>query len=259
MSPKRVFILLMVFTGLFSGFPAAAEDADAEANPSGLYARIIDVYAGIPLIDAGSEEGVLRGDEFIVEAPAERGGYVSGLLVVRRADENVSEVILRYGEGKQLEGTRVKKLRRWGFETMFFGRYTQTVYDSDILEGKRERVPDKASTGVEVLISRRVYSMRPLIGVEYPLNATALRLYAGGELNWFYRRLSVTPAGGIGVEGLFSGSDRVGGICRLSLGLLISRDIRLELEFGGAAWKGLRSKKGNMIEIFTGLGASIKG
>ncbi len=232
-----------------------------ETKSRTLEAEVIDVYAGIPIIDAGKEREVRRGDDFVLPAEEGNGG---ALLTVRRADLKVSETVLRYGPAENrdlLEGKKLKRLHRIGVETTLYGRY------DELLNG-----------GLRLTVSRGFHSMRPFFGLEFPIEqassqapAIPWRLYGGGEVNWYFRRLKVVPAGGLGlgfhsgfakdgIEGEAGAGDiSLGGFCELGFSYLVLRNLCISLTIGGAAWRVPEEGIEDNIGLYTGIGFTVEG
>ncbi len=246
-------LLFVSSLGFSQGTGGAA--ADAKAKSRTLEAEIIDVYAGIPIIDAGKDREVRRGDEFFLPAEKGSGGM---LLTVRRTDLKVSETVLRYGpggNGELLEGKRLKRLNRIGVESTLYGRYVQPVLGDELFNG-----------GLRLTISRGFHSMRPFFGLEFPVEAVSSdastfpwRLYGGGELNWYFRRLKTVPAGGFGVFSTEAGELSLGGFCELGFSYLVLRNLSISLNIGGAAWRRPEEGEEDNIGLYTGIGFTVEG
>ena len=287
--------LILIFAGVLlclAGRPAYAEGSGAGPG-RGSAAEVIDVYAGMPIIDAGLRDGVRRGDEFTLISSGAAAGDGSessgGLLVVKRADDRVAETAVRYGPRKIEEGTGLEKVRRLGADFTGYVRYTQPVLGDAIIKNEPQNTEGIVTAGMRVTVSRGFYSLRPLFAVETPFDADTaestdgsggaggfpVRMYAGGEVNWYFRRLVVTPSGAVGFCMNVSGGSgetgaaaetegpvtaaQFGGVCWITFSYLLCRSVSICAEAGGAAWRSMREDTADEIGPFVGFGITIRG
>jgi hypothetical protein len=253
--------------------PLSAEEAYGENGKPGRIeeVRVLDLYAGIPVLDAGKREGVLTGDEFTAVTKGANGEAATGKqkrvtirAVVRRTHAHVSELTVLSGAGKLAEGTVLRRVPRIGVETALYARYTQPSLGDVTIEGKEDEAGGVCSTGARVTLSRGLYSMRPFIGAEYmstpeaarPSGYSPVRIYGGGELNWYFRRLRVSPSVGAGTTLDLS---QYGGLCQVQFSYLLFSNLRVFIELGGAAWKSTVEDAADEIGPFAGVGMSVKG
>ncbi|MFP4179264.1 MAG: hypothetical protein ACLFSA_04350 [Spirochaetaceae bacterium] len=279
---RSSFILILIYTTAL--FPLYASERDAEKEGEDMekeefLAEVIDLYAGIPIIDAGKNRGLRVGDEFAVfeDADKESAGNASAktaaLVVVTRTGPGVSETAVRYGKDRIKRGTRLRRIRKLGIETSVYVRYTQSALENATME---DETPSKGliNLGVRAAVNRGFYSIRPVIGLEFPRwvhpspqsEAFRLRFYGGGELLWHFQRLRVIPSAAVGIGAHVSeGAEAYvpissyGGACGIAVSFLLLRDLHLNLELGGAAWKSIHDKVADEIGLFAGFGIGIRG
>lgn len=261
MSGKTDILSFLLICGFFTLSPLLAEEVfDADREPERIdEVRILDVYAGIPIIDAGKVEGVLAGDDFT--AKQENGNFRA---VVRRTYAHVAELTVLTGAEVPAEGTALRRVRRLGVEASAYTRYTQPSLGDVSIDKEGRNAAGLLSTGLRATLARGLYSMRPFIAAEYvsaskearPSGYSPMRVYVGGELNWYNRRLRISPSVGFGsTVDLY----QYGGLCQVQFSVLLFGSMRVFFELGGAAWKSLVDDAADEIGPFAGFGMSVKG
>ena len=264
MSGKTDTLPLLLLCGIVLLSPLCAEEMpDDTRKPKRVEeVNILDVYAGIPIIDAGKNEGVLTGDEFSAMSGGEEKKRFRA--VVKRTYAHVSELTILTGAEELAEGAALRRLSHAGVEASAYARYTQPSLGDVTIDSDGTEAAAVLSSGMRVTLARGLYSMRPFIAAEYvrgpeiPRTSgySPVRLYGGGELNWYYRRLRVSPSVGFG-----STLDRsqYGGLCQLQFSFLLIGPVRVFLELGGAAWRSVEEDADDEIGPFVALGMSVKG
>ncbi|RKX75739.1 MAG: hypothetical protein DRP87_13840 [Spirochaetes bacterium] len=226
---------------------------------------IIEVMGRDVLIEFGRNMGVKKGDEFVITKPRILGsGHLvneeRGLLVIKDVKEEISVAHLIYSAEKPNIGEQVKELPRLGFDSFPYFHMVVDLSDPVFFIGIRQS------------ITRGVYRIRPLFGLEVPLSAgmerygwygLPLNLFFGGELNWYLGRLQIVPMASLGLGTvLTSGRDETlylthGGFkTTVSINYLVGKSVRFSLDGGYTYWfSGQFEDYGG---ILAGLGMVIK-
>ncbi|MFO7850204.1 MAG: hypothetical protein R6V67_09615 [Spirochaetia bacterium] len=273
---RSQFYILLIFTTVV--FPVHAEEAEknSKGETEELKVEVIDLYAGIPIIDAGENRGLRVGDELVVSRDSGDASVkgAPALAMVTRTDRSVSETAVWYGTDKIKEGTQLRRNPKIGFEASLYSRYTQSALKSVTIGNEEDSHKDVLSFGVRAAVTRGFYSLRPVVGLEFPrrLNSSSesgdfpFRFYGGSELLWHFRRLRIIPSAAVGIGARFPESGEkflsassYGGVCGIAFSYLIFRDIHLNVELGGAAWKSIKNDIPDEIGLFAGLGFGIRG
>jgi hypothetical protein len=194
--------------------------------------------------------------------------------VVRRAYPRVAELQILEGHRRVEEGLTAVRVPRIGVETTVFTRYTQPSLGDVTLEGPESEVEGVFTSGVRIAADRRFFSMRPFVALELPYGEESvrmdgylpLRMYAGGELHWYFRRVRVSPSGALGFGMLLSAAQspgyvpgQWGGLGQIEVSYLLWRSLRLGMHVGGSAWSSMVQEVSDEIGFFFGVGLSIKG
>ena len=230
---------------------------------------IIDVSRGNVLLEFGRNMGVQRGDEYaITETRILPSGHEVtdeiGLLVVKDVDQEISYAKIIYSSRRPQVGDQLEEIPRLGFDT---NAYVHTIFGV-----QDQQLAVSGAIGVRQSTSRGFYNLRPFIGIEVPFGITSslglagltANLYGGGELNWYLWRFQLVPAAAIGLAGAiplretdsFSVS-HVGGFVQMTGSLLLTRDFRVAVDLGYAAWFGLGAGE-SYAGLVAGIGATLK-
>jgi hypothetical protein len=198
------------------------------------------------VISFGKDRGVKQGDIFGI---LDQDGNEAGRLIVERVEKDHSFARVFYAEKPLQIGDRVVKKEYAGGVSI---PYLHTVIGFDAN-------PFKAVTvGVRQTFSRGFFLLRPLIGLEVPFLfgldpvpfpfGFHVRLYAGGEMNWYAGRVLVAPrvAGGIGLstDEQVGGLTHAGFLAEITVSHLLSQRLRLFGEFGYTYWFGFDDTPG---------------
>ncbi len=236
---------------------------------------IIGVERGTVLVEFGRNMGVQRGDEYVIVEPRvlASGHTVEdeiGLLVVKDVEQEISYATIVYSSRRPRIGDQLQELPRVGFDT---SGYVHLIYGEDATSVTPG--PTLMGTfGVRQSTSRGFYNFRPFVGLEIPfsisgdveLSGFTANIFAGGELNWYLRRLQFVPAVALGIGGNVPKSDEedfsishVGGFAELTISFLISRDFRVFVDAGYSAWFGAGdSTNDTYAGITAGAGMTYK-
>ena len=207
---------------------------------------IIDTMGSEAVIEFGANMGVRIGDEYAIVRPRILpSGYEireeTGLLIVKDVKDEISIAQIIYSAGKPRLGEQVEEIPRLGFDS---SAYLHTVLDSGT---------PVVAIGVKQSTTRGFYGFHPFIGVELPifLNAEGyspgllVNLLAGGDLNWYLWRFQFATAAAVGFGGgnLESDGDgfrvtHIGGRVQISASYLLTRDFKVFVDVGYAAWFG---------------------
>jgi hypothetical protein len=208
------------------------------------------------VIGAGQGAEVRIGDEFTMSGDdAEQ----QGLLVVKRVEEDYAFANVVHSTREPRSGDTVEKLLRVGAET---AGYTH------LFLGEQKSL----AIGIRQYIRRGFYSVRPLLGLEVPLQLGGnsvipfgypLNVYLGGELNWYLGRFQFVPMAAVGIgiamyppSGAVFGFTHAGFLVIQSINILLGNSVRLFVEGGYSYWFGL-SALGNYGGPVIGLGVMV--
>ncbi len=234
---------------------------------------IIEVNRGSVLLEFGRNMGVQRGDEYaITETRILAGGHEVtdevGLLIVKDVDEEISFAKVIYSSRRPQIGDQLKEIPRIGLDTAAYAH---------IIAGFSPAVGASGAgvtgvIGVRQSTSRGFFSLRPFVGVEIPFGITGgpglsgltANFYAGGELNWYVWRFQLAPAVALGVAGTVPLSEaesfsvsHAGGFIQATGSFLVSRDLKIGVEAGYAAWFGLHGAR-SYSGLLAGVAATYK-
>ena len=204
---------------------------------------ILDVRGGEVVLELGRDEGVRRGDEFLV---TEGGRFPEkGLLVVHEVGAVSSLATVVYSDSPIRVGDDVLDLARVGTDS--------TLYIHTLLWQPGPAPGGSAPlVGLRQAFSRGFYVLRPFVGIEVPFNLMAagapgvpINLYAGGEYDILMGRLQVVPRAALGI-GAFTGLagpspdiiSHAGGSLSVAASYLFTRDIKGEIDTGWLSWTG---------------------
>jgi hypothetical protein len=180
-----------------------------------------------------------------------------GLVSVAAVTDSVSVGPIRYADQEVANGDAVEEVKRFGIEINPYA-FAFIPYGLESAVG--------SYLGFRVTLSKGVYSLRPLVAVEfaaYPFTTYQtwfpVRTFIGAELRLYLGRLEFAMIPMVGIEEWFSLSASntstfmgfgLRGFVQVSL--LISRDIKIFLEGGYEYWFG------NRQGYLAGGGVSIK-
>ncbi len=222
------------------------------------------------VIEFGKTLGVRAGDEYaIVDTRITDSGDAiteqTGLLIVKRVEDNLSFARVLFSNGKPQIGDHIKKIPRLGTES--------TIYTHALLSFE-EPTLQALHIGVRQSLSRGFYWIKPFLGLEFPLIFVSggsplpfgfpLTLHGGVELAWYLGRFLFTPAVSGGVTGTFptGGTEpflisHAGFKTELFVHFLLSNSFRIFLNAGYSYWFGLTDFP-NYGGIVVGAGVRIK-
>lgn len=217
-----------------------------------LRSGIIEVAGGSVIMELGHNMGVRVGDEYaILQTRSLSSGRQfteeSGLVVVKDVNHDFSEGTILYTEGRPQLGDQLREVPRLGFDATLYANVMQDVVSSTSIVGTS--VESVLVAGLRTVATRGFYNFRPVVGVEVPIKSGIvnvgfpLGLYVGGELNWYLRRIQITPSLVGGLAGVVPFWDEeefylshVGWKGQLSASLLINRDFKVFAEGGFGQW-----------------------
>ncbi len=226
---------------------------------------IIDIMGQDVILELGRNMGVKLGDEFrIMNTLVLPSGHTversSGLLVVKSVDEDVSTAQIFYASRKPAVGDQLKEVPRLGFESVLYADYINAY-------------KPVFAVGIRQILTRGFFSMRPFAGVEVPLGVKdfiiffPVNAYLGGELNWYIRRLHITPSADIAVGMLIPIDKEVqdhvlysslGGHARLTVSFMVSDSLKIFAEGGYAVMQSMNDFFDSYNGFFAGGGITLK-
>jgi len=251
---------------------------------------IIEVSGNYVTMELGTNMGVKVGDEYsIVTTRVLSTGHEKteegGLILVKEVGDEVSTGYVLFSGRKPAVGDQLKEIPRLGFETSPYVHIIANIADSS------EGDPTFVTAGFRQIFTRGFYGYNPVVGVEIPINIIGdfgglfnawlpLNVYAGAQLNWYLKRIQVSPLAGIGI-GMYiplnseGGTDEFGnpqtydyfvshfgGLAQVNLSYLVTRNVKLFAEAGFAYWLSFRDNFWYSIPsyggLFGGAGVSIK-
>jgi hypothetical protein len=238
---------------------------------------VVEAKGGKITLQRGRNMGILPGFEFeLISTEVLSNGMQKdvsdGLIIVSDVYEEVSDAVVIYGQPK--EGDQLKEVPRAGGELDI--PYYHMIYNPTT--GAMTHV-----VGLKATVTLGMFSLRPFIGVEVPfydygvgslilLIGIPANIYIGGEYTMYLGRLSISPTIALGVGGLYLTSDTIpsdqkfffthfGGNLYFNISYLITRDIKLTLDIGGAYWMSVYKGVFNAPDywgILGGLGVTFK-
>jgi hypothetical protein len=214
---------------------------------------VLEVHGGAITLEKGKNMGITTGYEFeIIRREVLDSGltkeYSTGLVLVRKVFEEVSDATILYGN--PMEGDQLVEVPRIGADAI---AYTHVLSNLSM---------DKMSFlfGFQAIYSMKLYSIKPLIGVEFVLAdlhsggfggyfdaitqyGTPLNIYFGVTYNIYMGRLQISPTV-VGGATVFVPSDdtedptasHFGGKAYLTINYLFHRDLKFFLDIGGSYW-----------------------
>jgi hypothetical protein len=216
--------------------------------------------------------GISVGDEFsIVNSRTLNSGHTvvenTGLLVIKDVKKEISYGYVIYNSGKVLPGDQLSEVPRFGTD---FSVYARGFFNAESLPG--------GTAGMKTVLSRGVFGMRPLLGVEIPIVSGTLNniwpglpltVYGGGELFWYLGRLQIEPSITFGATGLVPIQDEdsffithLGGSVALTVNWMLSDGFRVFIEGGYSPWFSIAPTWQSIIAdfggIFGGAGVTFK-
>ena len=220
---------------------------------------VVQIMGREVIFELGRNMGIMVGDEYSIVGYRDVAGFQAiddrGLLIVKEVQDQFSVAKIIYAYGNPQVGDQLQEIPRLGIEAMLYaGAFLVENYDISF-------VP---LVGIKAVVSRGFFSTRPVIGVEIPLSLVTaalavfdvipMNVYLGAELtNLYAGRLQIAPTLVVGVGGAYLGENaralfgtdqeyfvtHAGGKAFISLSLLVSRDRKITIDAGYAAWFGL--------------------
>ncbi len=205
---------------------------------------IVVVDATTVLLQFGRNMGVHVGDLYALSAARPGSAPEGGLVEVDEVRKDYSYAHIIYSDGAPRIGDQVQPIPRLGLETTF---YVHATFNNTQLAGGSSE-PVIVTAGTLLTWTRGLYDFRPVIGFEYPFNyapggGAPVDVFLGGELNWRFWRFDIVPLAALGLNELLPVSagqspaaSTYGGFWQLSVGYLVTRAARVQLDFGYTQW-----------------------
>jgi hypothetical protein len=199
---------------------------------------------GEMVFSAGRRRGLRRGDEFWILPAGE--GEVLGLAALSWAGEDfaLGELLLRRGPQAPAAGDRLLLISRLGVEAQVSLSFL--LPDPALSRRGLLLIPE-----LRLIPARGFYKYRPILGLRtlVDLQGTAkppLGVFAGGEINWYFRRLSLSPSLTLGInlqnpEGQAGRVHSLQGGVELKGAFLIGHRLRISLKGGLMLFKAWES------------------
>ena len=231
---------------------------------------VLEITGSRILFELGKDMGIKVGDEFaIVDPRVLPSGHVVteeiGLVEVTEVMDTVSYGRVVYSKPRPVIGDQLSEIPRFGAESEAYLHVAVTNLGYVIVPGVRG------------IVTRGFRRFRPVIGFEVPLNdkkeiipfGLPVTMYIGGELNWSFWRFQILPSINLGVSGIIpvwemddEDPDFVlshfGGSANIALSYLITRDIRLQADFGGMFYGSVFINSKTYAGLYGGIAAKIK-
>ncbi len=235
---------------------------------------VIQVHGLTVDMELGRNMGIRKGDEYVLkEQGVTSSGYEYsndvGLVVVKDVQPEFSRTQLLYGNPEL--GDQLQEIPRAGANLGFYANFLARKP----LENLEGEVDEDLVLGMRATVTRGFYSVRPVFGAEIPFVNIGggldflfipFQAYAGAEGNLYLGRLQISPMAAVAYGGLYPILPKLanaiaesndgqkwinshfGGRVQLGLTYLISRDIRLYAEAGGAAMRGLFDAAASVVD-----------
>jgi len=251
-----------------------------------LKSGIIEIQGSKVVMELGTNMGIMVGDEYsIVTTKILSSGHEmkgeGGLILIKEVSDEVSIGYVLFSDKSPVIGDQLQEIPRRGFETATYLHLISNIADS------AENEPVFVTAGIRQLMTRGFYGFHPMVGIELPFNLIGqydasftnawipMNIYAGGQLNWYLKRLQVSPAAGAGLgmyipikeEDEYGNTydyivSHLGGLAQVSVSYLINRNVKLFAEAGFAYWISLKDDYWYSIPsyggLFGGAGVTIK-
>lgn len=230
--------------------------------------RIIDMLAGKAVLNMGRDHGARRGMEFVnaraldqefgLKAGLEAGGGDLVLLRIQEVYETYSEAYVLSGPEAALIGTPLEEMSRLGLMSSFSVRYIR-YFDGTEAESSPDGASRAWAAGTRVFFDRGLFSLNPLIGIDFLSEKTSLAS-AGMALNWHVRRMTYVPAAGvqIGFPGLASPDLLWGGFIEFGIRRLLGRKLLLKVDAGASSLYFTGGEEGDTQFLYAGAGLILK-
>ncbi len=229
---------------------------------------VIDFIGRDVVLELGQNMGVKLGDEYriVTEQVLPSGRTIkknNGLLVVKEVYDEVSTAQVFYSSRKPQIGDQLTEVPRLGFETPVYVNYIAS--ENPVV-----------TLGFRQIVSRGFFSFRPFIGAEVPIGANndlfvlfPVNVYAGGELNWYWGRLHLTPSVDVAmgllipiIKSEYTDDiviySSVGGHARFTVSYMLSDNMKVFAEGGYAAMLAVTDLFDSYSGLFVGAGITLK-
>lgn len=229
---------------------------------------VVDFIGKDVVLELGQNMGVKPGDEYrIVSEQVLPSGRVikknNGLLVVKEVYDEVSTAQVFYSSRKPQIGDQLAEVPRLGFET--------PVYVNYIASEK-----PVVTLGFRQIVTRGFFSFRPFMGAEVPLGANndlfilfPVNVYLGGELNWYWGRLHLTPSADVAmglllpiIKSEYTDDvviySSIGGHARFTVSYMVSDSMKVFAEGGYTAMFAVTNLFDSYSGPFVGAGITLK-
>jgi len=217
--------------------------------------EVIEVTGNTVLIDFGRNKGVKVGDEyaFVTSRVLSSGRIVSdrtGLIVVKEVKEEISFARVIYSKTPPQIGDQLREVARVGLKSSVYFHVTAAngVFGTTYAP--------VYTVGTLHTITRGLYNLRPVIGLEVPLAGTTiggsasygskglpLNIYLGAELNWRLWRFDIVPLAAVGIGGSVPLSSQgsyfvsvAGGIVQVRVSYLATPALTMFVDLGFEQW-----------------------
>jgi len=217
---------------------------------------VLEVYGRGITLQMGKDMGIKQGFEFVLlEEKVLKSGLKRvnerGLVIVNKVDEEVSEATILYGNPQ--EGDQLKEIPRVGVESF--------LYTHLFIENKNNQFAlSSLNIGLRATLSLGVYSIRPIAGVEIPINLSTdedarlnsyliqlfgipITAYLGVEYTTYMGRLQISPAVSLAMSGFYNpdssladseryGLTHVGAIGYVQVSYLLNKSVKAAVDLG---------------------------
>ncbi len=240
-----------------SNIPLYLEYEIAKIPEFTIKTAVLERRGGTVVVELGQNMGILLGQEFaVLSSRVLESGRIfkseAGLIIIKEVGEEYSMGQIIYGSPE--EGDQLKEIPRLGFELT---PYLNVLLNPFIVPGELKYY---VVGGIRASLSKRFYSFRPIVGIEFPLPfpigdentllpwlwvaGFPMSFYVGGEVTFYMGRLRLTPQVAIGASFLIPWikeiSDpiftHIGGYVNANISYLITRDIFISFDAGYKHW-----------------------
>ncbi|MBN1798638.1 MAG: hypothetical protein JW822_08665 [Spirochaetales bacterium] len=233
--------------------------------------RIVEIIDPDVVIKLGKDKGVSVGDEYAIlgsdseNITGQQRTAEKGLIIIHDVEKDVSVGRVIYTDKPLSVGTPVKEIGRIGLTIVPYMHIEINFEDSEF----------SAFGGFKFILTEGFFSIQPVLCFEFGLypferlqDELPLRAYGGLDFNLYLGRFQLTGMAAVGTEIVtaLSADSRVDGFDFSCLGLagiatisyLITRDVRLLLDFGYQAWFALNDNYSSYEGWICGAGVGVK-
>ncbi len=255
-----------------SGIPMQLQYEVRKIEAFQISTRVLAATGSEIKLQLGRNMGIKKGDEYSVIVSESVEGFKNdsekGLIQIKDVGSEVSTGRVVYSSIKMTKDVQLHEIPRLGIDAEAYVHYLAVAAAPTVLPG------------LKATLSRGFYGFRPYGAVQIPVSEVStyfgffsvipVNFIAGGELNLYMGRLTLTPYGGVGASYArvltpVNSKDKtdwlshIGGQAYVRASFLFTRDLSVFAEAGADYWLSMDSFFfNNYGGLGFGAGASYK-